>query len=67
MPTPERIEYEAIASDVFAEAAGAFLVLEIATAQGAKVALRMRRSAFDDLAARIAKARADLEKRAPHS
>ena len=66
MQTPERVEYEAIASDVFAESAGAFLVLEIATALGAKVALRMRRSTFDDLAMRIAKAHADLEKRAPH-
>jgi len=65
MPAPTRIEYEAIGFDVYAEAPGAFLVIEIATSQEAKVALRMRRSTFDDLAARIAKAQSDLEKRAP--
>jgi len=57
MPEPERIEYEAIGSEVFAASQLGYLVIEIATDQGAKIALRMRRSTFDDLAARIAKAR----------
>jgi hypothetical protein len=65
MPVPARIEYEAIGFDVYAEAPLGFLVIEIATSQEAKIALRMRRSTFDDLAERIAKARSDLEKRAP--
>jgi hypothetical protein len=65
MPTPERIEYEAIGSEVFAASHLGMLVIEIATSQGAKVALHMRRSTFDDLAERIAKARSASEKRGP--
>jgi hypothetical protein len=62
MTTPEKLEYEATGFEVYAESPLKSLVVEIATSQGAKVALTMRRSIFDDLAARIAKAHADLEK-----
>jgi hypothetical protein len=63
MPSPARVEYEVIASKVFAEAPLGYLVLEIATPQGEQIALRMRRSTFDELAARVAMARDDLERR----
>jgi hypothetical protein len=64
MSEPSRIEYEAIGFDVYAEAHLGMLVIEIATSQGAKVAVHMRRSTFDDLAERIAKAQSDAGRRA---
>jgi hypothetical protein len=67
MQEPSRIEYEAIGSEVFAEAHLGMLVIEIATSRGEKVAVHMRRSTFDDLAEQIAKAKADVDKRAPRS
>jgi hypothetical protein len=63
MPTPERVEYEVIASKVYAEAHLGYLVLEIATPQGEQIALRMRRSTFDELAGHVAAALVGLEKR----
>ena len=63
MPTPERTEYEVIGSKVYAAAQLGYLVLEIATPQGEQIALHMRRSTFDELAAHVARARAALERR----
>jgi hypothetical protein len=67
MPTPERVEYEAVNSRVSAVEHLGLVVLEIATSQGSEVALHMRRSAFDALAAQIAEAHDDLKKRAPRA
>ncbi len=66
MPTPDQVEYEAIGFEVFAAAPFALLAIEIATSQGTRLSVHMRRSTFDDLAARVAEAHAVLEKRAPH-
>jgi hypothetical protein len=56
MPEPSRVEYETIGLD-YRRARG--LVISLATFQETKVALCMRQSTFDDLAAQIAKAKAD--------
>jgi hypothetical protein len=64
MSAPSRIEYEAIGSRVYLEAHLGLVVLELATSQGSKVAVHMRRMTFDDLAERIAKAQLDANDRA---
>jgi hypothetical protein len=61
---PSRIEYEAIDSLVYPETNLGMIVLELATSEGSKLAVHMRRSTFDDLAARIAKAQFDADDRA---
>jgi hypothetical protein len=66
MQNTSRTEYEAIGFEVFAEDHLGYVVIQVATPQGTKVALRMRRSTFDNLAERIAKTHADVEKRAPN-
>ena len=64
MPEPSRIEYEALAFEVFAEEALGYLVIGVAASDGQKIALRMRRSTFDDLAVQIAGAKACRDARA---
>jgi hypothetical protein len=64
MSEPSRIEYEALAFEVFAEEHLGYLVIAVATSDGQKVALRMRRSTFDDLAVQIAGAKACRDARA---
>jgi hypothetical protein len=65
VPEPERIEFEAIGFRVFAEEHLGFVVVEIATALDATVALRVRRSTFDDLVEQLTSARSERNKRAP--
>jgi hypothetical protein len=64
MPEPSRIEYEAIGFEVFAEEHLGYLVIEVVLPNQDKVALRMRRSTFDDLAGRIAEAQSKRDERA---
>ena len=64
MSAPSRIEYEAIDSLVYLEAHLGMVVLELATPEGSKLAVHMRRSTFDDLAARITKVQYDADDRA---
>ena len=64
MPEPSRTEYEAIDFEVFAEEAMGYLVIGVATSDGQIIALRMRRSTFDDLAEQIAKAQSKRDERA---
>jgi hypothetical protein len=62
MNTTPRIEYEVQSSEVFAEEHLGMVVLEIASSQGEKVAIVMRRSVFETLADQIQKAKAGFDK-----
>jgi hypothetical protein len=65
MTETPRIEYEATDFEVFLERPLGLIVIEIATADpDKKIAVQMRRSVFDGLCERIAKARSAEDKRA---
>jgi hypothetical protein len=63
MTANSRVEYEAIGSAVYAEKSFGLLVIEVATAEGAQVALNMRQSTLEALYEQITKAHDDLKKR----